>query len=164
MIPNSIHNEGIRLAYGVATDDNTVTVDGSTAVLMPAINPVKVGDYCAVLVAGGDRIILGSVGVTSWTQPTLLNSWVDFGGAYALAAYRKVGDVVELRGLIKSGSTNAAAFTLPTGFRPPAELIYAVATSTGPANIAVQADGDVFIPTGVSTTYVSLAGISFSVT
>lgn len=52
-----------RIVYGTATGDNTVPVEGdTTAVEMPAIVPVKSGDYCAVAIpASGDRIILGPI-------------------------------------------------------------------------------------------------------
>lgn len=53
---------GARLVYGVASDLNTVTLAGSeVAVSLPALSPVVDGDYCAVLVAGADRLILGAV-------------------------------------------------------------------------------------------------------
>jgi hypothetical protein len=59
---------------------------------------------------------------TPWTGVTFQNGWVNFGGAYQTAQYRKVGDVVQVRGVIKSGTVGSIAFTLPVGFRPPAKL------------------------------------------
>ena len=61
---------------------------------------------------------LGSVG--AWANVTFENSWADYHtGTYGFCQYRKVGDMVQVRGLINGGVTNTTAFTLPVGFRPP---------------------------------------------
>lgn len=73
---------------------------------------------------------------TVWTQPTLVNSWVDYGGAFALIAYRKVGDIVQLRGTAKDGTLNTTAFTLPVGFRPAAT--YRIGTCDGSIDVATS--------------------------
>lgn len=55
--------KGARVVYAVATAPNTVRLEGATtAVELPALSGVISGDYCAVLVQGADRIILGAVG------------------------------------------------------------------------------------------------------
>jgi hypothetical protein len=59
---------------------------------------------------------------TAWTNFTMLNGWVTF-DTYQPAAYRKVGDMVQIRGIIASGSQNLACCVLPAGFRPPKDLI-----------------------------------------
>jgi len=53
---------------------------------------------------------------TPWTGVTFQNGWVNYGG-YQAAQYRKIGDIVYLRGVIGNGT--GVAFTLPVGFRPP---------------------------------------------
>lgn len=59
----ALRAKGAQIVYGVATALNTVTLEGSaSAVVLPAISPVSAGAYCAVLVQGADRIILGAVG------------------------------------------------------------------------------------------------------
>jgi hypothetical protein len=68
--------QGVQLLYGVATGTNTVEVAGSSAaVQLPALLPVKSGDYVAVLAAGADRLIIGPVGSADWADyaPTLTN-------------------------------------------------------------------------------------------
>lgn len=62
---------------------------------------------------------------TAWTDVTFQNGWVNYGGVYAPVQKRKVGDIVYLRGVMKSGLTNNTAFTLPVGFRPPMKLQWA---------------------------------------
>lgn len=104
---------------------------------------------------------------TTWTAPTLTNSWVNYGGSESTAGYRKIGDRVELRGLIKDGTLAAAAFTLPTGFRPPNNVHFPAHCRGG----GVYKHGYVYITTaGAVVPYMdgnqefSLDNISFSVT
>lgn len=58
---------GTRLLYGIVTDDSPLTVKvgastvGQRATALGSYNPA-VGDYVAVLVQGGDRLVLGVAG------------------------------------------------------------------------------------------------------
>lgn len=55
---------------------------------------------------------------SGWIVPTLLNSWVNYQpGTWAVAAYRRIDQVIWLKGLVTGGNTSIA-FTLPEGFRP----------------------------------------------
>lgn len=54
---------------------------------------------------------------TGWIAPTLLNGWVNYGGQWETAAYRRRDGMVYLRGLI-TGGTASTFFNLPVGFRP----------------------------------------------
>lgn len=56
--------------------------------------------------------------VTPWTPVTYTNSWVSYGSPYGGVEYRRLGDVVQLRGSMKNGNNQQSAFTLPVGFRP----------------------------------------------
>ena len=73
---------------------------------------------------------------------------------------------IMVRGQVKSGTTNAAIFTLPVGSRPTAvENFLCMAYLTAPALVMVSTDGVVKVVrygTGGDNTYVSLAGIRFS--
>ena len=61
--------------------------------------------------------------VTAWVNCTMQNGWV----AYSVApAYRKVGDIVYLRGNANGGTKNTVVFTLPVGFRPVAAANYII--------------------------------------
>jgi hypothetical protein len=95
--------------------------------------------------------------------------------------------MVQLRGLIKSGTIATSAFTLPVGYRPPATLILsgitnlAASHATGAAsagtahthaitslgNVAMRVDistaGAVSIVSNASNGYYSLSGLEFSV-
>ena len=57
-----LQKPGVALVYGVATGPNTISLAGAdTPVTLPAIVAVDVGDYCAVLAQGADRLILGPI-------------------------------------------------------------------------------------------------------
>lgn len=56
--------------------------------------------------------------VTPWADLALQNGYANEAG-FQKAQYRKIGDVVYLRGSITVATTNTAyVFTLPAGFRP----------------------------------------------
>lgn len=65
---------------------------------------------------------------TAWTAlPTYGAQWSNYGGDWQVGQYRKVGDEVQVRGLLKrSGGTGSSATicTLPTGFRPPDNVLF----------------------------------------
>jgi hypothetical protein len=90
------------------------------------------------------------------------NSWVNYGAPYETAGYLKDGfGFVNLKGLVKDGSTAAAMFTLPAGFRPANDHLFAV--HSGPETVAevwVRSSGAVFMNSGV-TSALSLTGIRF---
>ena len=98
----------------------------------------------------------------AWTAVTFENGWVNYGGTWEQASCRKLGDNVSLRGLIRSGTVGATMFTLPAGFRPPEDLLFAVDTASGHGRLDVLADGRVLLTAG-SNAYVGV-NCSFSVT
>lgn len=51
---------------------------------------------------------------TAWTNVTFTNGWT----AVTPVMYRKIGDNVQMKGRMASGTMSVAAFTLPAGFRP----------------------------------------------
>jgi hypothetical protein len=63
----------------------------------------------------------------------------------ASIAYRKINNVVYLRGRVSGGGANSLAFNLPSGYRPAVEMVFAV-QQFGTANInyiTVNTDGNV---------------------
>ena len=103
------------------------------------------------------------VSPSDWTAPTFTNSWVDFGSGLQAAQYRMVGDEVELRGTIKTGTIGTAAFTLPVGFRPQASIGFAVDSNGAHGRVSIASTGAVTPDIG-NTASVRLDGIRFSVT
>lgn len=94
-------------------------------------------------------------------EPNYENSWVDYGGEYSGAGFKKdaVGNVY-LTGLVKSGTVNTAIFTLPVGYRPAYRKIFATTSNNVHARFDVQPSGVVSTTNG-SNAWVSLDGITF---
>jgi hypothetical protein len=157
----------VRLVYGVATGTNTVAVRGAaTAVVLPAILTVHAGDYCAVLESGADRVILGPVvtPASEWVSPTYQNGWVDYDtGGFNNVEYRKVGDEVQIRGIMKGGTPGTSpAFTLPPAFRPPGHLAFGSVADNAFAYFDVDATGEVRPQVGDTTWYSVICKFSTS--
>mgnify|MGYP000406658769 CR=1 FL=1 len=113
-----------------------------------------------------------ALGDTSWTAPTLLNSWVNYGAAYNTAGYMKDAQgFVHLRGLVKTGVAGTVIFILPAGYRPVKQELHIVNTYIGATNdswdetadyprIDITTSGDVECVVGFAG-WVSLDGITF---
>lgn len=106
----------------------------------------------------------------TWTAPTLLNSWVNYGsdGAgnnYSPAGYYKdqFGRVY-LRGMIRSGTATSETvlFTLPTGFRPGFRILFDTQSDSILGRVDVLPNGEVRILVG-TTNWITLEGLSFAV-
>lgn len=104
-----------------------------------------------------DRSLEAFLEAPAWTAPTLLNSWVNFGGTEQVAQVRKVGDMVQLRGVIKSGTVGFTdALVLPYGMRPPANLPFAIQSNGAIAGLYITSAGSVQVFFGSNVS----AGIS----
>lgn len=103
----------------------------------------------------------GRIGVleadSGWLTPTFTNSWVNYDPTtWTVAQYRKKSGVVYLEGLIKNGTVGLSAFTLPAGYRPLKNLIFAVidGLNTG-QRLDVNSNGTV-VPDSGNNGYFSL--------
>jgi hypothetical protein len=92
------------------------------------------------------------------------NSWVNFGGSAQVAQYRKVGDVVEVRGVIKTGALGNSAFTLPVGYRPPAAMSFATDANGAYGRVTVATTGTVTPDIGAGVSTSTVINFRFSVT
>lgn len=110
------------------------SLDASTKI---PIAQIPTGTTSATVVIGDDA----RVAVTAWTAVTFQNSWVNYGGTDQVVQYRKVGDTVQLRGKAKNGTMSSAAFTLPAGFRPPADLSFTQASNGAFGAVVVSSAG-----------------------
>lgn len=122
--------------------------------------PITIGPFTNVPAPGSGvksdwaQQITNYVLRTAWTAPTFQNGWVNFSAAYQGARYRKVGDVVEIEGLIMSGTLAAPMFTLPAGFRPPLNMQFATTSGNLFAAFSVfSATGFVQAINGVNSSY-----------
>lgn len=117
--------------------------------------------------AGAGKLTMDFDGlaIEARTAPTLLNSWVNFGGSRVVAGFYKdkYGNV-HLEGTVKAGTITAAIFTLPAGYRPSGRVQFAVSTLSGATAthgmVIVDSDGNVYAQAG-GTTEFSLDGIHF---
>ena len=102
------------------------------------------------------------------TAPTLSANWSNVGGAYQTARYYKdpTGGIVYLEGSIKKASAGVAGetiFTLPSDYRPLAQLSFPVDANGTYGKIDVKTDGTVIYQAGTATISISLSGINFKV-
>lgn len=96
----------------------------------------------------------------AWTAPTLLNSWVQHSTLQTVDYFKDSLGVVHLRGGIKNGTINTAAFTLPSGYRPSGLIVFAVPSNDVFGLLQVTTAGDVKPAVG-SNAYFSLDGVTF---
>jgi microcystin-dependent protein len=91
-------------------------------------------------------------------EPAFENGWGNYGGSFAPASFRKWPDgTVSIRGLVSGGAVNSAVFTLPSGYRPPGDLIFcADMNSNAHTRVNVNATGFVGVQPG-SASYVSIS-------
>lgn len=123
----------------------------STGAIAPATWGDTVNDDINFLY--GDTAWIGAAGVT------FTNGWVDFGGASPMG-FRKVGTRIVMRGAVKSGTVNTAAFTMPTGYRPLTGTNFAV-VSNGLFGYLIISTAGVVTPVSGSNAYFALDGITF---
>jgi hypothetical protein len=109
-----------------------------------------------------------ALSASSFTALTLQPGWTEFDNLYRKAAARVVGGIVHLEGEIKTAGTNPAAFTLPAGFRPSANVSVLINVCTGSIGrlditpsgaVTVQAENNDFFLAQCGT---SLDGASFA--
>ena len=100
--------------------------------------------------------------IPTWTTATLTNGWVNYGYGYNNAAYRKIGKIVTLRGMVKSGTMGVSIMTLPTGYRPVASCILTTLSNNVIGRVDINSAGVVVALVGTNN-WISLDGISFSI-
>lgn len=120
--------------------------------------------FIAVEDITGTEAPSGSYYEATWTDvASFTNSWVNYDVAlYTRASYRKVNDLVYVRGLIRSGTVGQSAFTLPAGYRPQRSHHFACVSNNILGTARIQADGLVVLTVG-DATWFSLDGIVFGV-
>src|SRR4029453_9280226 len=118
-----------------------------------------------------DTDAVPTVTAVPWIAPTLLNGWTIYqpGSGYSVPGYRKVGDIVYIRGMVTGGTMTSgiAILTLPVGYRIPGGAYFMIAAAGTPTakRLQVNTSGDLLIPSALdSNAWLNLDGIFFSVT
>ena len=102
-----------------------VSIGGVTYTNVPKLDGIygTLDQSCWIYDLGKGRWLVIGVVVSpfpgAWTAVTFQNSWINAYSGIAPAQYRRVGDMVSVRGRISNGASATTAFTLPVGFRPP---------------------------------------------
>lgn len=125
-----------------------------------------VGQHASVTADHSDYQWNGSswvlvAGDTGWIAAPLVNSWVNYGGAYGAARYRRLNGVVYITGLVKLGSIAGAAaiFTLPAGFRPAAQRFVTTEAASAVCLLEITSAGIVQISNVASNASLSLEAV-----
>jgi len=111
----------------------------------------------ATTAARGDHT--HKVADSGWLTPTLLNGWAVYDATFGNAAmYRKIGPIVFLRGLIRSGTMGATAFNLPAGYRPGIRMLFGIDSGGAYVHgrVDVHVNGDV-VPVGGQNAYFQIS-------
>ena len=171
------HLTGDGAAHTVRGVLESVNSNPGTVVVAPSMLVVEdIGPVVGSIPAVGSP-------TTAWTSLPLGAGWSLYGGGYTPPQYRKIGDVVTLRGLAHSTTSALLIGTLPAGYRPPGNLMGVVWATWGASTpyraalrLDVFTDGTVrfdaswYLSSGTTNPaptafeHVNLDGISFSVT
>jgi len=104
-----------------ARGDHVHRAVGGTA--PPVVGSAAAAAGAALLAARADHV--HALDDTGWIAAPLAAGWSNYSaGSYSAAAYRKVGPIVSITGLVK-GPPGTDVFILPVGFRPARNLHFA---------------------------------------
>ena len=124
-----------------------ITARTSTGIKLSSFGDVTLEEYASggapqnlkgVKNLSAESLTVNGVDVTDgdWIKLSLVNGWVDYvgGGGYRGGLWvRKMGDNVQIQGMIKSGSGEIA--TLPAGLRPPYSAMWPAIASAASAGV-----------------------------
>ena len=147
---------------------NVVVFNNDTETAEVLIDQIYTRDPGQVTKSYVDDAISAANHETGWQTPSsLLNGWVNYGGAYNNVAFRKeIDGSVRVRGLIKNGTFSSGStgrvFLLPAGYRPASQYIFsAVVGDNTHGRVDVTPSGYVCAKSGSSNSFLSLDGIRF---
>ena len=101
----------------------------------------------------------------AWVPLPLVAPWVSYGGGYAgNPYYRKVGDMIELKGWVGGGAMGDVFATLPVGARPAAGIVVQVPAVSADlfSSVRVTDTGNLTVQS-FFTEWLSLTGIRFAI-
>jgi hypothetical protein len=117
--------------------------------------------YDLILGADGALYANGSLG-GGWTGLSFSSGWANYDLGWIQCSYKKVGDLVFLRGMAKRTSGSGTVIgVLPSGYRPSNSHMITAWSDTGVARIDVNSLGDITLISG-GVGWVSLFSVVFS--
>ena len=135
-------NGGALLFYAGSTSASMESPD--MGAYISTINSIGAGSLI-VMNAPGGLTINGQLSVSTqpaWITPTLLNGWVNVGGGYTPARYRKnsLGEV-ETEGTVYGGTIGSAIFVYSAGYRTSTIRSYVIENYGGTGLVKIVTDG-----------------------
>lgn len=152
-VQNRTFKRGVIAAVTGWTADVYVAGNTTTTtkkVISLASYQPTVGDKVLMLSigdSGANLVILGKLPSNTaagarWIAPTFENGWVNYDAFWSQAGYTKSSDgIVQLRGLVRSGSLGTTIFTLPPGYRIQWPSHSVTTSSNGWADVNIFPDG-----------------------
>jgi hypothetical protein len=130
-----------------------------------------------VVGAGGVELVIGANGYFSLTpafypvidaslwheigdlgEPGFQNGWLNLSTEFGPARFVRVLDTVYIQGVVKNGTMPSTVFTLPSGFRPSADLLFGThGTIGGHGRIDIPSSGNVIIRETTNNVTISVA-------
>lgn len=114
-----------------------------------------------------DASYVSKVGDLDWTPLSLLNSWIPHDTAgWGIPSYRKDGDFLKLKGLVRQPVAGQVAFTiaiLGTGLIPLVYRMVVANTSSSPQDLYVTPTGLVYLPNAAGLPAGTWANLNLSV-
>ncbi len=164
-LQQTLENSGVVLGAFASGKNVKIEAGNSTIVYDVGASPdTGIGDadtlggnppsYYAV-----DSDVVHDTADAAWTAPTLLNSWVNYGGDEETAGYRKNSENwVIIKGTVKSGTVTpgTAIFNIPAGYRPLKNHIFAQDCSGAFGAVSVALNGNVFVSVAAANTLLTI--------
>ena len=145
----------IQLVTGQAA---RVTILGNGKVGIGQNNPTATLDVNGNIAINGNEV--NNAHNLAWTDATLKNNWVNYGGTYEVARYKMVNGVVYIEGMVKDGDDNSTIFTLPSFMHPSKNIIFSTISGGSVKRLDVRSNGDVKL-IGSTSTWLTVT-VSFS--
>ena len=115
-----------------------------------------------IAVSGGYTQFGGRLG-GAWTNVTYNTGWGDYSASYHSISYKKVGDLVFVRGLaMRTSGVSTTIATLPSGYRPSKGIVFPATSNYLYCSIDISTNGDIVMVGGDPTVWAALDGIVFS--